>query len=407
MEEPRFSVSEFIDVVNQTLDYAYPSTLVEGEVSEFKINQGKWVFFNLKEDDNSLSCFMPLFQLKIPLEDGMKVVVRGRPKLTKWGKFSFTAQQIMPVGEGSIKKAYEMLKKKLAAEGLFDAARKRPLLRDLTTIGVISSTGAAGYADFCKIINARWGGLKIQTAHTQVQGMDAPAQIIRALKYFNEKSEVQLIAIIRGGGSADDLSCFNDEALAREIAASKIPVITGIGHEVDESLADLVADLRGSTPSNVAELITPDKTAILATVSQNIKSARSQFCQALIVSYDTLNHYRDNLKDGLKAKLSQADTHLSEQITRLNGAILQHLNTLSSHAADAVSGARRALLTKLNAEIEKNESAIKMVERLNPELVLKQGYSIISGKLAPGENVEITTLNQIASAEIKTIKERK
>ena len=209
--ENKFTPTEFISVVNQTLDYAYSSVLIEGEVTSFKINQGKWVFFDLKDEESSVSCFMTLYQMRLPLEDGMKVIVRGVPKITKWGKFSFTVQVVTPVGEGSLKKAYEILKKKLSDEGLFALEKKRRLPEDLTKIGVISSVQAAGYADFIKIINERWGGLDIQVAHTQVQGLDAPDQIIKALEYFNEKSEVQLIAIIRGGGSADDLACFNDE----------------------------------------------------------------------------------------------------------------------------------------------------------------------------------------------------
>ncbi|MBQ8992405.1 exodeoxyribonuclease VII large subunit [Candidatus Saccharibacteria bacterium] len=357
-QDPRLSVSEFIDVCNQTLDYAYPSVLIEGEVSGFKINQGKWVFFDLKDEEASLPCFLPLFKLKTPLEDGMKILVRGYPKLMKWGRFSFTVEQIMPVGEGSIKKAFEMLKKQLEKEGLFDPERKRPLPENLTKIGVISSTGAAGYADFCKIINARWGGLKIQTAHVQVQGIDAPAQIIRALNYFNEKAEVQLVVIIRGGGSSDDLACFNDESLARAIAVSKIPVMTGIGHEVDESLADLAADLRGSTPSNVAELITPDKRAVQNQIETELKSAGAKILQAVASTLDSLENYRKTAR------------------------------------------------TKIDAEIEKARSSLRLIERLNPELVLKQGYSIVSGKLAPGEIIEITTTKQIAQAEIKQVKER-
>ena len=112
-----FTVTQFVDVVNQTLDYAYPSVNVQGEVASFKVNQGKWVFFDLKDEESSVPCFIPLFQLRMPIEDGMKVVVRGVPKLTKWGKFSFTVKQILPVGEGNIKKSFEMLKKKLQAEG--------------------------------------------------------------------------------------------------------------------------------------------------------------------------------------------------------------------------------------------------------------------------------------------------
>ena len=253
------SPTEFVAYVNQTLEYAYSSVTMVGEVSEFKVNQSKWVFFNVKDEETSVPCFMTLWSLSQPIEDGMKVVVRGVPKITKWGKFSFTVSKVAPVGEGSLKKAFEMLKKKLADEGLFDVSKKRPLPEEITKIGVISSTQAAGYHDFVKIINSRWGGIKVLTAHTQVQGLDAPEQMIKALKYFNEQTDVQVIALIRGGGSKDDLACFNDEALVRAVAASKIPVICGIGHEVDESLCDLACDVRASTPSNVAELLTRDR----------------------------------------------------------------------------------------------------------------------------------------------------
>ncbi|MBR2998455.1 exodeoxyribonuclease VII large subunit, partial [Candidatus Saccharibacteria bacterium] len=265
--ENKFTPTEFIAVVNQTLEYAYESVQIVGEVASFKVNQGKWVFFDLKDEESSVGCFMSVWSLRMPLEDGMKVVVRGVPKVTKWGKFSFTVTAVQPVGEGSLKKAYEILKKKLTGEGLFAPEKKRQLPRDLTRLGVISSTQAAGYADFIKIMNARWGGVKIEVAHTQVQGMDAPDQIIRALKYFNEKAEVQVVAILRGGGSADDLACFNDEALVRAVAASRIPVITGIGHEVDESLCDLAADVRASTPSNAAELLVPDRREAIASTN--------------------------------------------------------------------------------------------------------------------------------------------
>ena len=162
------------------------------------------MFFDLKDEESSVSCFMPVWNLRTPIEDGMKIVARGFPKVTGKGKFSFTVNAVKPVGEGSLKKAYEILKKKLTDEGLFDPAKKRPLPEVITKIGVISSTQAAGYADFIKIINARWGGMKVQVAHTLVQGMDAPDQIVKALKHFNERGEMDVIVIIRGGGSADD-----------------------------------------------------------------------------------------------------------------------------------------------------------------------------------------------------------
>ncbi|MDO4508088.1 MAG: exodeoxyribonuclease VII large subunit, partial [Candidatus Saccharibacteria bacterium] len=275
------SPSDFVAVVNETLEYGYSGVLIEGEVASFKINQGKWVFFDLKDAETSVSCFMTLWNLKMPIEDGMKVVVRAVPKVTKWGRFSLTVSAIQPVGEGSLKKSFELLKKKLAEEGLFDPAKKRPIPKDLTRLGVISSTGAAGYHDFVKILNARWGGIRVSVAHTQVQGLDAAAQITRALKYFNERGEVQAIAILRGGGSADDLAAFNDEELVRAIAASKIPVITGIGHEVDEVLADFAADVRASTPSNAAELLTLSREDEIRKVRQNMVRAGQVITQKI------------------------------------------------------------------------------------------------------------------------------
>ena len=361
-EEVKFSVSEFLAVVNQTLEYAYSSVVIEGEVSGFKINQGKWVFFDLKDEESSVSCFMPLFSLRMEIEDGMKIVIRGEPKVTKWGRFSVTVRQMMPVGEGSIKKNFELLKKKLTAEGLFDAAKKRGIPEDLAKIGVISSTQAAGYADFCKIINARWGGLEIQTAHTQVQGMAAADQIIRALKYFNERGEVDIIAIIRGGGSADDLAVFNDEALVRAIAASKIPVITGIGHEVDESLADLAADIRASTPSNVAEMLTPDKKAVARIVQESISKLNNKIVQSIT-----------GVEGDISGKLAEIQRVIRQRITSLDESI---------------------------------KGKIRILESANPDLTLKRGYAIVSGDITEGNVVKITTYSKEIEAEINKVKER-
>ena len=362
-ESPRFTPTTLIAAMNQTLEYAYEGTLLVGEVASYKVNQGKWVFFDLKDEESSVSCFMSVYQLRVPLEDGMKVVVRGVPKVTKWGKFSFTVSAIKPVGDGSIKKAFELLKKKLSDEGLFAPEKKRELPKDLTKLGVISSTGAAGYADFVKILNARWGGIHVQVAHTQVQGMDAPDQIIRALKYFNEHSEVQVIAILRGGGSADDLSCFNDEQLVRAIAASKIPVITGIGHEVDESLADLAADVRASTPSNAAEMLTPD---------------RESFGYGVDIALTTAKSF-------VLAKIDDALRRVDEPFEKIRKQIIQKIDFY------------------YNVLFQK----VKILEALNPEKVLKQGYAILSGKVSPGSVVNITTFDKEITAEVKEIHERK
>ena len=384
--ENSFTPTEFISVVNQTLEYAYSSVVIVGEVASFKVNQGKWVFFDLKDEESSVGCFMTLWSLRQPLEDGMKVMIRAVPKLTKWGKFSLTVSAVQPVGEGSLKKAYELLKKKLTAEGLFDSAKKRPLPEDLTRIGVISSTQAAGYADFIKIINARWGGMKVEVAHTQVQGMDAPDQIIKALRYFNERAEVQVIAILRGGGSADDLSCFNDEKLVREIAGSRIPVITGIGHEIDESLADFAADVRASTPSNAAEMLTRDRTEELVKLSRLM----NRVTQATF------------------SQIEQAKSNNFEKIQKISrGLVAKYIEpVLMANSAKITQ-----MLQKIQGEMQKMQqniqSKIRLLEVLNPEKVLAQGYAILSGKISPGNVVKITTFKNEIEAEIKKIKERK
>lgn len=333
VEKP-MTVSDFIEQCNFTLETEFENVLIEGEVASFKINQGKWVFFDLKEGDNSLNCFMPLAQLGIALSDGMKVRVRAIPKVTNWGRFSLTIRQILPVGEGNIKKSFEILKQKLAAEGLFDPAKKRPLPANLTKIGVISSVNAAGYIDFLKILDNRWGDLNIKTINTQVQGLPAAEQIVRALDYFNQHADVEIIAILRGGGSADDLAAFNDERLARAIAASRIPIITGIGHEIDESLADLAADVRASTPSNAAERLSPDRRSVIS--------------------------------------------HLRLQLSNLHRELLGRLDVAISENHQQLQDAKQEILQRLDRHLRHLAETNKILSSLNPENVLRRGYAIVT-----------------------------
>ena len=378
--------TEFIAIVNDTLGYNYEAVEITGEVASFKVNQGKWVFFDIKDEESSIPCFMTLWAMRQPLEDGMKVVIRGTPKLTKWGKFSLTVSAVKPVGEGSLKKAFEMLKKKLAGEGLFDPAKKRGIPKDLTKLGVISSCQAAGYADFIKIINARWGGMKVTTAHTQVQGLDAPDQIIRALSYFNERSDVQMIAILRGGGSADDLSCFNDEKLVRAVAASKIPVICGIGHEVDESLCDLACDVRASTPSNAAEMLTPDRNVVKMAVRDRILRVGRDLTNIVQRAKDENRDKVEKISRGLLAKY-----------------IEPKLYEVQKNMTDVLKNIKREFSLKENYLKQK----ITMLSALNPEVVLRQGYAILAGKVSPGNVVKITTYESEITTLVQEVNERK
>ena len=355
---PKLTVSDFVAITNQTLEYAYPLIEVEGEVASFKVNQGKFVFFDIKDTGASVGCFMMVFQLRIPIEDGMKVIVTATPKLTQWGKFSLTVKNIRPSGEGSIKKSFELLKAKLEQEGLFAPERKRPLPTIPQHIAVISSPQAAGYADFIKIINDRWGGLRIDVAAVTVQGADAPDQIIRALEYCNTQEELpDVIVIIRGGGSADDLSAFNDEQLVRAIAASRVPTLTGIGHEVDESLSDLAADVRAATPSNAAQIIVPDRREIMRAAHAKVQ--------------------------GLLPQVIREIELVRQQITN-------RMQIAADKATARIDGQQRYV-----AQVR------RLLEALDPARILERGYALIRGTVKVGQMIDIETKDAIIKARIE------
>src|SRR3989338_4261154 len=257
------SVSQFISQVNDILAGTFT---VEGEVSQYKISQSKWIFFDLKDDTSCLNCFSTVFMLRPPLEDGMRVRVTGYPKIhEKSGRFGFTVQQVEVVGEGSLQRAYLLLKEKLGKEGLFAVERKRALPELPERIGVIASRDSAAFGDFKRILNNRWGGVEVTLRHVAVQGEGAVREIMRAFHDFNESSLLpDILVLIRGGGSLEDLAAFNSEEVVRAIYSSRIPVMVGVGHERDETLADLAADVRASTPSNAAEIVVPERRDFMA-----------------------------------------------------------------------------------------------------------------------------------------------
>lgn len=354
---PRLTVSDLIASLNQTLEYAYPAIEVEGEVASFKINQQKYIFFDLKDVSGSVNCFMTTWQLRVPIEDGMKVVVRATPKIMPWGKFSLTIQTIRPSGEGSLKKSFELLRTKLEKEGLFDAERKRHLPAMPSRIAVISSTQAAGYSDFMRIISERWGGLAIDVAHVQVQGEGAADQIIRALRHINQRVELsEVIVIVRGGGSADDLSTFNDEQLVCEIAASRIPTLVGVGHEVDETLADRAADVRAATPSHAAYIVVPDKNEL-------IDDAQRLVAHAAILTGQSIDK-------------AASDSQL------LLGRIVERIDDWISDAAGVLQQYK------------------SMLAVFNPESVLRRGYAIVRGEEVLGVRLTIEKADTIIEAEV-------
>ncbi len=267
-----YSVSDFVRGVNELLS-GIPAC-VQGEVSNFKIAQNRFVWFDLKDESSYVSCFMLAFQLDQPLEDGMQIQVIGRPSLfQKSGKFHLRANKIQIVGEGSLKKGYELLKAKLTKEGLFDADRKRALPRFPKRIGLVTSSDAAAYTDVLKILKNRWAGVEIYHFPVNVQGAQAVPSIVLALQEINHSytKELDVIILTRGGGSMEDLQAFNDEAVVRAAFALKVPLVAAIGHERDETLVEYVADQRASTPSNAAEMVVPDKRDVIEQLRMSVQ----------------------------------------------------------------------------------------------------------------------------------------
>lgn len=282
-EQLIFGVSDFVAYLNQTLEIAYPFVTIEGELSNFRVSKNRWVYFDLKDAGASVRFFGTVYSLPGPLEDGMVVRVSGSPRLHAQYGFSVNFQAIQPVGEGSIRKAADLLQAKLAAEGLFDPQRKRALPYPPRRIALITAGGSAAYADFIKITNARWRGLTIDHYDVLVQGEQAPGQIVAAIGAVNALADVpDVLVLTRGGGSAEDLAAFSSELVTRAVAASRVPTLVAIGHEVDISLAELAADQRASTPSNAAELLTPDRQEVLrqlAADKQDLRSALKRLVQ--------------------------------------------------------------------------------------------------------------------------------
>ena len=326
MSDLVLSVSDFVAVFNQTLEYAYPNVSIVGELANFRISKNRWVYFDLKDEYSSVKFFGTVYQLPGPLEDGLMMQVTGQPRLHNLYGFSVNIQSMIPVGEGSLRRAAALLEAKLAAEGLFDESRKRPLPYPPKRIGLITSGEAAAYKDFVKILNERWAGIEIQLADVQVQGEIAPGQIVAALEYFNTHAEpVEAIVITRGGGSAEDLAAFSTEQVTRAVAGSRIPTIVATGHEVDISLAEMAADLRASTPSNAAQLLVPDRRHVLEQIrtfkislgqalEQGVKDTKRQLTET-IMNFE--NSIQQTLQD------AQRTFHLQQQL----------INALSPNAA--------------------------------------------------------------------------
>lgn len=411
------SVSDFVSLINHALrTIPTDGVVIEGEVVDFKVAQGKWVTFDLKDEkaDAKIGCFMTTFQLAVPLASGMRVHVKGYPKVAeKWGKLSLNVQSVELVGEGAYAKAYAALKEKLRLEGLFDEARKRSIPRFPERIGLITSSEAAAYGDFMRILGNRFGGVTVLHAPVHVQGQFAVSEILAAFAQFNAMEEGErpdVLVLTRGGGAIEDLHAFNDEAVARAVFRSTIPVVVGVGHERDESLCDFVADVRASTPSNAAERVVPDRREMLRAVDY----AHDRMTGRLQLEISTISSTVDRSIAVLDRSISRIAQDVATLLGRFSHGFerfrlmlvqtIEHVARRQAHIEDATL--RLVAIAKRRAgELE------RVLASLDPMRVLSRGYAIVraSGRIvrraidvAPGTPLSLQLTDGVIEAVVET-----
>ena len=403
------SVTQFIEYINSVVGGR--KVTVEGEVASYKVNQGKWVFFTLKDENSAIECFGLAYQLG-RLEDGMQVSVFGTPRVYgKTGKFSIFVDTVVPKGEGALKRAFELTKAKLQQEGIFDTARKRALPQFPQKIGLIASRESAAYTDFMRILDGRFGGLEIYLSHVHVQGGQAVDDIVKSFEWFNEhgiEEDIEVVALIRGGGSLEDLQAFNSESVARAVFGSKIPVVCGVGHERDESLADYAADVRAATPTHAANLVVPDRAELLS----NVASFASLLNRSIEHTFEWQRSRYDQSIRSIEYALTGRINSMQRTLHGFAGYVATYQQTLAN-AKERIQDFVARMNSRLEYDCQQQADRITFLERqlntVNPLTVLKRGYSIIKSKgvtvssvkdVQPGDRVDISFSDGERSAKI-------
>lgn len=415
------SVYQFNRSINDLL--SFETVQVEGEVSGVQTSSfgsHQWVFFDLKDEEKEakVRCIGTVYilrQSQISLVDGMRVIVHGQPRLSiKSGMFGISVKRIRLSGEGELLKAFELLKKKLSNEGLFQPERKRALPRFPQKIGLITSQDAAAYRDFGKVLQHRMGGLDIYFRHVQVQGQSAVNEIIEAIQIL-ETYPLDVIVITRGGGSIDDLHAFNSEDVARAIYASSIPIVCGVGHERDETIAGFVADVRASTPSNAAELIVSDA-----------RELRSQIDRSMVFMEHTLTGTLRNYTQRVDTSLSVMEGYFrrtrervdvyTQRLTAFIDIYAQKTSELRHRTADMHTRIETAMHRLVATYRERVEATTRVLQSFDYRQNLERGYSITrkNGKiirkaadLSPGDVVQTEMADGYIQTQVKQTYETK
>ncbi len=407
-----WTVRDLVAAVRTHVEREYTDAWVEGEISNFRAPDSGHLYFTLKDGNAQIRVVMfrsSARLLRFRPADGLQAVVRGRVTVYEdRGELQISAEYIEPKGAGSLQIAFEQLKAKLQAEGLFAAERKKPVPSLPAKIGVVTSPQAAALRDILNILRRRHHTVNVVIYPAQVQGEAAPLEVAAGVRYFNQRKSVEVIVVARGGGSAEDLAAFNDEGLARTVAGSAIPVISAVGHETDFTILDFVADLRAPTPSAAAELVIRSRQDVedhTASLQQRLtramryrllmgRQALTELAQhgALVRMMEAINQ-RQQKVDDLTYRMERAERRILDQMRRRWEAIsaaVRHYDLglalsgmrkeLNAGTAALVAAMRNLLLVQ-KVRSERLRTAL---ESLSPLAILERGYALVfdsSGRL--------------------------
>ena len=439
-----FTVSELTERLKAALEEAFPAVWVEGEISNLRTPGSGHAYFTLKDEGAQLSAV--LFRgrgrrVRFDLEDGMQVLAFGGLDVyAARGQYQLVVEMMEPKGLGALQLAFEQLKRKLEAEGLFDEGRKRPLPAFPRVIGVVTSPTGAAIRDILNIIGRRFGDLRILIAPVRVQGNEAPGEIIKALENLQTVPDLDVVIVGRGGGSIEDLWAFNDEGVARAIAACRVPVISAVGHETDFTIADFVADLRAPTPSGAAELVVREKLAVVEALA-DLYARLKQAVTAEVAAYRErvlylrrrrvltdparalrdLHRRLDELQGRLRLGLRSSQRQVRHRVALATGA-LRRSNPLARIAGGAalLAQLRGRLVASATHSMKASRSrfaeTVGRLESLSPLGVLARGYSLTrlpsgavvrsAGQVVVGDPLEILLHQGALGARVTDVKER-
>lgn len=397
-------VSELTSQIKARLEENFFMLWIEGEISNLTLHSTGHYFFSLKDERAQIRAVMFRFQaaqLSFRPENGTRVVVRGRLSVYEpRGEYQILVEAMEPLGKGSLQAAFEQTKKKLAAEGLFDPSRKRSLPFLPQKIGVITSPTGAAIRDILRILGQRFANMEVLIIPVRVQGPEAPAEIVAALALVNQLDALDVVILTRGGGSVEDLWAFNDEAVARAIAKCRVPVVSAVGHEIDFTICDFVADARAATPSAAAELVVEKKEHLVDHVVSLGGRLEQRVRAILEICSGRVEIFERGLKDPRK---KTADLHLrtDDLAQRARNTCLSGLRMCVEHWKhghvslravsplealriwrEGIEGKRKSLETLMRWKWERGvnelEKLAAQLDAASPLGILKRGYSITS-----------------------------